>query len=221
MATSDNIIQRIRQYILLSFLSLPLLLFTFTLFMGLSLSNIGLLLFAAAQILIFVITMLLQKATNNFDQARLPAADILQLVPSAAITDSSISVTPSYWMAYMAFFLSYIFVNAIYVYKMPQTGALQQIEYENRRSKAVSVAIMTALAIVLFTIIRYSQGLEKIPSSMFTIMIFGLLGWGFYSLSNTLGVRHADVFGIVTQILPKDASGTGGPKTCFYTAQAS
>jgi hypothetical protein len=94
------------------------------------------------------------------------------------------------------------------------------IEYENRRGKAIAIIIASVIALLSFIVLRLTQDLETAVGIILATLIGGGLGVGWYFASNNAGIRHADVFGVVTQIIPKDVA-DGGPKTCFYVASAT
>jgi hypothetical protein len=220
MPTGENIIQRVRQYLLMSYVSLPLILLTFSLFVGLSLGNIGFLLFAAGQILILIFTWAAQLLLRNQAFLQGSGADILQLVPSAPVVAGEAGRSPTYWLTFMSFFFAYITTNAYFVYSM-ESDKKSTIEYENRQAKAVAIMVTSILIFIAFSILRIGyQGLETVGGILLGFVIGGLGGIGWYYLSNMVGIRHADIFGVVTQIIPKEAAG-GGPKTCYYVASAN
>jgi hypothetical protein len=220
MPTGENIIQRVRQYIIMSYVSLPLILLTFSLFVGLSLGNIGFLLFAAGQILLLSFTWVVQYLLRNQTGLSKLGADISQLVPSAPVVAAEAGRSPTYWLTFMFFFFSYIVTNASFVFNMDSTNK-STIEYENRRAKAVAIMVISALVSLSFVILRtLYQDLETWGGLLLAAAIGVPAGVGWYYLSNLVGIRHADIFGVVTQIIPKEAAGTG-PKTCFYVASAS
>lgn len=199
------------------YVSLPLILLTFSLFVGVALGNPGFLLFFVGQLLVLSLTWLLQKLPFLKGISKSPA-DILQLVPSAPVTGNA-TTAPTYWMTFISFFLAYVATNAGFVYTM-DSEKKSSIEYENRRGKATMIMITSFVMFFAFAVLRlFYQDLET-PLGLILAVAIGIpAGAGWYYLSNTAGIRHADVFGIVTQIIPKDAS--AGPRTCYYVASAT
>jgi hypothetical protein len=73
------------------------------------------------------------------------------------------------------------------------------------------VAIFLALSLIR---LRYTHT-EHIFGALFATVIFGLLGWGWFEASNSLGIRTMDIFGVVQQMLvTQDPS---MPTTCVST----
>jgi hypothetical protein len=202
----------------MTYVSLPLILLTFSLFVGVALGNPGFLLFFLGQLLVLFITWLVQKIPF-MKYISQPSSDILQLVPSEPVISGAVTA-PTYWMTFMSFFLAYITTNAGFVYTMGSEKK-SSIEYENRRGKATMIMITSFVMFFAFATLRlFYQDLET-PLGLILAVAIGIpAGAGWYYLSNSAGIRHADVFGIVTQIIPKEAAG-GGPKTCYYVASAN
>jgi hypothetical protein len=213
-----DILHSIRISLLLAFMALPLILMSFTGFLALALGNLGLfILFIGQAALIPTVTFGLHIVTNLIGFANHPGSDVGQLVPSEPYTGYQ-NVTPSYWAMQVVFFLSYLLSNATQIYNLPVAPGASDWQVANRRSKAVAVIVVAAIALIMLPLLRYwYTGAETLPGLAIAGGVAGLLGWGWYKLASICGARASDIFGIIQQILPASAT---TPMTCVYTPSA-
>lgn len=224
-----NLLDTVKRSLIMFFLALPLILAIVTFFLGVGLGNAGLLWLSGGQ-LIFVpivvtvlhfITGTLAKMFVGLQKyVEVPYSDIGQLVPSATLTGSTIeiNVMPSYWMAHFAFFTFYIVSNADAIYKLDAVSNTPEYmaKVKARKSRAINIIIFTVMFFLVLSGIRLSfTKSETIPGVLVATGVFGLLGWGWYTASNTMGIRTMDIFGVAQQMVV--TQDTSKPVTCVRT----
>jgi hypothetical protein len=207
------------------FLALPLILAIVTFFLGFGLGNAGLLFLSAGQLLFVPIAVMglhiatnilepflrnslssmgmLTRTYNTWFAINLPYNDIGLLVPSTTLTDT-INVWPSYWMAHFTFFSAYILSNASAVYNLEPLSdeAEFDVKVENRKARATNIIIFTIMIFLILSGIRLRfTNSESIFGALFATVAFGILGYGWFIASNSLGIRTMDIFGIVQQMV--------------------
>ncbi len=213
----------IRRYILAGFLALPMLLISFLGFISLGLGNIGLfLLFLGHTIAVPIATALLNlsaqklgKATSPTDERFFSMSERAKLIPSSSDVDH-VGIVPSYWMAHITFFFSYLLTNAVKVYRLPQDVGVDTWRYENRKRKATALIITSVL--FLIGLIGLRLGLTRVENwrSVVAVIPIGFLGWGWYELAATCGARPADIFGIVSLMI-NPGQKQEQPLLCVYS----
>lgn len=215
----------LRDLLYKSFLALPLLLAGFTLFMGATQGNIGLLVLFLGMATIVPITaalfnLLFEFLLGNTSAKSLfsvPFADVCQLIMSAPKgTRTDVYVAPSYWMALLSFFFSYLFTNAGYLYNMPADENADPAKVENRKSQVLTAIIVSAIVFATLIVARYFlTGCETLVGLLMSLIVGGGLAWVWYIFAKFCKARDADIFGIVQGILPKNMDFTV-PVTCVY-----
>lgn len=203
-----NLLDTIKKSLIMLFLQLPIILIVVVFFLGGGLGNAGLLWLSSGQLLLVPIAVMALHFVTQFGGSlvEVPYSDIGQLVPSEPLTESTarINVFPSYWMAHFAFFSSYILSNAYAVYKLEPVS--DEPEYVSkikaRKARTINIMIFTLLCFVILSGIRlrYTHS-EKFLGVLFATAAFGGLGYGWYVLSNTLGIRTMDIFGVAQQMV--------------------
>jgi len=219
----------IKRSLIMFFLGLPLIITIVTFFLGFGLGNAGLLWLSGGQmVFVPVAVTVIHFVTGTLAKAFIGLkpyieifhSDIGQLVPSATLTGSTteINVMPSYWMAHFAFFSSYIVCNAAAIYKLEAVSDTPEYmaKVGARKSRALNIIIFTAMFFLVLSGIRLAfTKSETIPGALVATGVFGLLGWGWYTASNTLGIRTMDIFGVAQQmVVTHDPS---KPVTCINT----
>lgn len=230
MEAGGNLLQTVRQGLLRAFNVLPMLIIVFIGFMAVSLGNISLfMLFAGHSLLVPLAVGILQAIGNavigrspQWDQLlRVDSTDVSRLVPSAPSADLTgrVNVAPSYWMAHITFFFVYIMTNAIKVNTIPRDYKLSKWLYENRKSKTITVAVLSAFLLVTLTVVRYMlTGAETLSGITIAYVTMGLLGWGWFEFAKRCGARNGDLLSITQQIIPAAAKDQK-PMMCVYTAK--
>jgi hypothetical protein len=215
--------EAVRSYILLGFLALPLVIIVLIAFLGFSLASPGMLVLLLGHLLVvptsvYGLHFLFRKVSPDSPLLFSGPKDIPQLVPSETISDgSSICIAPSFWMAHVVFFMSYIIINAAYLLSAPKRSGTSPVLYENRKSKLTSVIIITSILLLAITGLRfYITGAETVIGILTAFTFMGALSFGWYhALRAMFNYKDIDIFGIVGQLQPP-AAGSEKPVTCVY-----
>ena len=209
-----NLLDTIKRSLIMFFLALPLIIIIVTFFLGFGLGNAGLLWLSGGQLIIVPIAVtVLHFITGIFanidvfkKHIQVYYSDIGQLVPSAPLTGSTtdINVMPSYWMAHFAFFTSYIVWNANAVYKLDAVSDSPEYraKVNARKSRVVNIIIFSLIFFLVLCGIRLGfTKSETVAGVIVATGTFGLLGWGWYIASNSMGIRTMDIFGVAQQMV--------------------
>jgi hypothetical protein len=211
-----SLVETIRQTVLHSFMSLPLMIILFLGFMSVALGNVGLIILFLGHITVVpVLTSFLNLVSSILLSipgiTTVRTSDVCTLIPgmpwipfdNANITN----VFPSFWMANFFFFISYFIQNAMYLStKKPLEGAAQEL-INNRKARAIAALIVGITIAILFPILRYSlTGCETIPGILVAAATFVPLGVGWYYMATATGARDGDIFGITSAILPASST---------------
>lgn len=202
--------QSFKQGFYLFFLALPIILINIVFFLGVGVGNLGLLFLALGQgVVVPIATAITQLFTGVLLPASLvmkPATDLGQLVPSAFFKTGQFNVAPSYWVAQVVFFFSYLFFNALDVYKMAppsEQTATDEWRIENRKSRATMIMVLSCILLTWLLAFRYFlTDLDTVLGITIGVAVMGVLGWGWYLAASKIGVRTMDIFGIVQQMVP-------------------
>lgn len=228
-----SFLKNLRGMIQQSFLSLPLLLTGWSLFLGSMQGNIGLLVLFLGQLTIVPLSCLVSntlfeflfKKLDTHPSTLLPLiqvnnADVCNLVPGR--TDYGLpflSVAPSYWMAQIVFFASFLLSNASYIYTMEPAANADAEKVERRKTQALLSIILTSVfAVALILGRKFLVGCETWLGIVIALLVSAPLGFGWYQLARECSARDADIFGIVQKILPDEAQ-QPPPMTCVYTGK--
>ena len=218
----ESVFLTIRTTILMALRTLPIILISFIGFLAAGLGNLGLfILFMGHVIIVPIATILSQKIFskifgNDSDIISIPHTEKAFLIPGNNRLESlNINVAPSYWMAHIIFFLSYILANAFTIFNLPENPKIDAILISNRKSKARMIIISTIFFAMVFSFFKISTRTETLPGLIIGILLGGILGYSWYKFGESLGTRAADIFGIVQQTIPSSASNEK-PMTCVY-----
>jgi hypothetical protein len=207
-----DFLQHVRAQLFLGFLSLPMLLITLIFFLAIGLGNVGLFVLFLGHalmvplLLLFVHGILGLTPLYGSPYLYKPSSDISQLVPSVPhAMGLNAPVAPSLWMAHITFFMGYLLANAIGVYRIPKDKKTSDYYYDNRKAKALTIMILTIFFSIVLAVARRFTDTETWTGILVAFLTSGLLGVGWYQFAEVCGARHADVFGVVPQLLPANA----------------
>ncbi len=226
-----SFVKNLRIMIQQSFLSLPLLLIGWSLFLGSVQGNIGLLVLFLGHLTVVPLTALFSNtlleflfkkleggSRNLLDYIQVDNSDICSLVPGK--TDYGVpflGVAPSLWMSHIVFFFSFLLSNAIALYTMKPAENADAEKVERRKSQALlSIILTSVLAVVLIVLRKGLVGCETWVGILVAIGLLGPLGYGWYMLARECSAKDSDIFGIIQSILP-DSAQQPPPMTCVYT----
>lgn len=205
-----------------SFLALPLLLAGFSLFMGLTQGNMGLLILFLGMATVVplstgVFNLLWEFIFGASPLFSVPYSDVCQLILSAPQGDKPILfVAPSYWMALLSFFFGYLITNASAIYNMKAEDGADPSKVENRKSQALTGIIVSSIVFAVLVLLRFFVTKCETPLGILTAFVVGgALSFGWYQFAKFCSARDADIFGIAQGILPKNLE-FAVPMTCLY-----
>lgn len=207
-----------------SFVALPFLLFTWSLFVGATTGNIGLIVLALGQSTVVpLLTFGLNYVASMFGDSwkpmfTIPKSATCNLIPSGFTNTADREyVVPSYWLAQTLFFFSFLISNAATVINLEPAANASPEKVERRKSQAQLVLIMAIFFLIIFLGLRFFvMGCEILLGLFVGGLVFGSVGYGWYRLAESCSARDSDIFGIVQGILPPGASDPP-PMTCVYT----
>jgi hypothetical protein len=214
--------------LLQSFLSLPLLLIGYSLFMGITQGNIGLFVLFLGQLTVVPLASLLLQTVYEFVAVKLnptflssiqvPNADVCTLIPgSIDKTIPFVSTAPSYWVAQIVFFFSFLISNGFGVLNMKAAETAEPEKVENRKTQAILSIGLTIGVLLALIAMRYAfVGCETLAGLLLGGIPMGVLGYAWYTVAKECSARDSDIFGIVQKVLPASAL-EPPPMTCVYT----
>jgi hypothetical protein len=236
MESLKGIIGDIRTFLYGGILTLPLTIAGTMSILGLFTANYAMLFFLVgylvlaplgATILNSVLAALF--AGKSFNPFKTKTSDVCRLIiPFSTMTNpvGSVeeSVISSSWVAMVAFFIGYIFTNALKLYSHEEpdsTITITSTGAPDVSSKVVtrkSQAVMAMVSVIVFGLIvigfRYYTGCESNLGMILTTFIFVFFGHGWYKALSSVGQdRLSDLFGIANRLLPPSAI-SNGPIAC-------
>ena len=136
-------------------------------------------------------------------------SDICSLFPG--MRENSPRV-PSYYMSHIAFFFGFLFTNAYVVYNLPVDNTISS-NINNRKFRALMTMIILGILYFIIATLRFTlTGCESLLGIVFTSVLFGLLGNGWYKFAEMCGARNADILGIASSFVSPSAS--SAPLVC-------
>lgn len=214
-----------------SFLSLPLLLIGWSLFLGSLQGNIGLLVLFLGHLTVVPLTTLLSNTLFEFIFKKMDTGtgsllsyiqaantDVCNLVPGKTeYALPFLGVAPSLWMAHILFFFSFLLANGYSVYQMKPADTADPEKVERRKSQALLSMILTGVLLVVLILMRkFLVGCETWTGILVASVTIIPLAIGWYQLARECSARDSDIFGIVQKVLPASAQ-EPPPTTCVYT----
>lgn len=121
------------------------------------------------------------------------------------------------WLSMTVFFFSYMMTNAISLLTTkPELKEPEKIAH--RKMQAMISIVVITLAFVFIVFGRYKSDCETIGGIIWTILMYGGFGVGWYSMLSSIGQnRLSDLFGIANRLLSPYAV-TNEPVACFPIA---
>jgi hypothetical protein len=215
-----ELLDTLRQSILMAFRALPILLISFIAFLAVGLGNMGLfILFIGHALAVPLLTGIAHLITGKFyisgdPRAYVQGSDVVQLVASMS-NRQQVNVMPSYWMQHVLFFFGYLLANGVGLYLLPQEKGQSDVFVENRKAKARAVIILSVFAALGFTVLRFGTGAETLRGVALAFVTGGGAGYAWYQFAAYCGARHADVFGVAPSMVPVSAKDEKA-MTCVY-----
>jgi len=208
-------VQILKKSLTMFFLGFPLILISIVFFIGITTTNIGMLWLAAGHTFIVPVVVMILHFFGNLpflqEYTQVLSSEISLLVPSAVSTDAFTNATPSYWIAHLTFFCSYVISNAVSVYNLDPILSTTNYQYkvDHRKIRASMIIVVAIIFLVSFVALRfYATGVETIFGIIIGLTVFGFLGY-FWSLAAANGLngtsgttaKNSDIFGVVNQMV--------------------
>lgn len=147
------------------------------------------------------------------------ACSIFTAMPSG-LPPVPMCVVPSYWMTMMAFFFSYLFVNALTLQQKQANSRAPANAVSARKSQALTAMVLVGVTGLLTTMFRYATACE---TGLGVLISWGLgygLASGWQSFMRKCGLgRLDDLFGISNRILPLQSYEEVDPTVCVPTGE--
>jgi hypothetical protein len=236
MESLRNIVSDIRIFLYGGVLTLPLTLAGTLSILGLFTANYAVLFFLigfliitpfAASILNFALGALVVGSRFNPFKAKTGDACSLVIPFTTIAAPAGVeegTVVSSSYSSMIAFFVGYIFTNALELYNRQAEDSTLTVQTSsapdtsskvtNRKSQAVVALISTLIFAVIVFGFRYYSGCESWLGLPLTVILFGFLGNGWYKALSSVGQdRLSDLFGIANRLLPPSAI-TNAPIAC-------
>jgi hypothetical protein len=231
-----NIFSDLRAFLVAGFRSFPTAFAGTTLFLGLFTGNYAMLFFLMGLLL----WVPLVNMGVNFLGGLLPTTWMgLRQGPvcNLVLKDSQIGEgvgtagtqqLVSDWIAMTIFIFSYLFTNALMLYKLPVEYAANATADDKaatdekaglRKSRAVvSLIMILAVGLVFLTLRLAVSKCDSILGAVIGLLVYGGLGFGWYkALSKTGQDRLSDLFGVANRLLSPSAL-TNQPYACLPQA---
>lgn len=223
-----------RNMIQQGFRSLPVILATTILILGMTQGNVNFLFFFVGMFLVTPTATLIVNRIWDLLVTFVPGFKSINpafyIVKDGTAAQCSVFSTdpsaiqnmigvPSYWMAMTAFFFAYLFINGLKLYNMKASEKAPKHSVDARKSQAaMSMAIIVAIGIIV-TIFRYATSCETALSVLASWGLGGGLAYGWYNFMRACGLgRLDDIFGIANRILPLQSYEDKDPTVCVPAA---
>jgi len=119
-------------------------------------------------------------------------------------------------MGHTVFFFTYVFLNALALYRLPADPDASDWMVTNRKTKLITILAVLCIVFAGIVYIRYvTTGVESVLGILVAISLFIPAAWAWYTFATRCGLKHGDMFGIVNQIIPKSIN-DDVPITCVY-----
>jgi hypothetical protein len=214
------------------FRSLPAILSGASLLLGTTQGNINFIFFfigmtLLAPILAFLVNGLLELVFANVPALRFPdnqwlvdAATAEQCavfaIGSAGKPVQPINVVPTYWMTMMAFFFTYLFINAYKLYGKQETSKASPSAILARKSQTLISMIVLCLVAILVLILRFATSCETAVGIFVAWLLGGYAAYLWYSFMRACGLgRLDDLYGISNRLLPEQSYEEQLPTVCL------
>ena len=214
----DGMLLSVRTTLIMAFRTLPIILISFIGFLAVGLGNFALFfLFIGHIVVVPIATIISQTIFSKINNKAftVEASNKATFVPGALYSSPFISVAPSFWMAHVLFFMSYIIANAISILRLPANPKADKILVSSRTSKARTLIITNVCILIILCALKYQTNTETLPGIGVAVVLGGGLGYLWYLFAAVSGARAADIFGIAQQIIPSSANDET-PMTCVY-----
>lgn len=213
-----------REFIQATFRQLPLFLVATLLFLGILETNVSYLFLTIGSVVLFGVIWVAQLLLGKID-ALMPyitskeACSVLGTALGPSLNQTTQIVAPSYYIGFLAFFFTYVFLNAYQLYSFPVPEKADTERVNNRIYQAGIAMFMCILLFLVFTIVRITKfgGCETVTGMVLGGVIGVPLAYGWYRLLRVCGGDAiSDLFGIIGRLVPADTVNST-PVACMKT----
>lgn len=212
------------------FHSLPVILSTTMLVLGMTQGNINLLFFFIGLSILtplacLLANILLELAFTKFgvpdslwklDAATAEACKLINTTISEL--PDTLNVIPSYWLSIMAFFFTYLILNAQDLYNKQSSSKASKAAVDARKNQTMISMVILSIAAILFTLVRYSTTCENGLGVVISWILGSSIAVGWYNFMRQCGLgRLDDIFGISNRLLPMQSYEEPSPTVCVPT----
>lgn len=175
--------------------------------------------FFGVYILQLMFELLLTMLPNIAGPFTVPASSVCNILTTTSTVTraGNYLVTPSYWVSFLLFFITYIFRNALRIYKKPP-GAQATADPDtlnNRKFQAgLAMFLLVALGLAFIIMRMFFTRCETWLGAVLGAAGGAAMGYyWFEALVNCGEDRTFDLFGILGRIMPAT---TTAPQACIY-----
>ncbi len=221
-----SLILGIKQFFLNGFRAFPLVLGVTAFILAFFQTNIAfILLFTAIAFAVPLATILLNlvlefiitKTSIPTHLWQIPVTGACTIVGSGGLTaaPTNIFALPTFWLASVVFFFSYLAINGISLYNRDSEPTADESKVSARKMQALMGAILAIITGLAFIIIRVTvTGCESVIGIVTALLTMTPLAYGWYRLAAACGAdRLVDLFGIANGLLPMSAK-SSTPYVC-------
>jgi hypothetical protein len=228
MGSFYEFVATLKDFLHIMFLKFPLIITGTLMILGLVTVNTAFLWVSFGSIVtffgVFIIQLLFELlVTAKPDWAgafTVPASNICNILTttSTLTKTGNYIVTPSYWFAFLLFFITYTFRNALQIYNKPP-GAQATADPDTLNNRMFQASLTMFILVILglaFTIIRMvlNKNCETWLGAFLGSVGGATIGYyWFEALINCGEDRAFDLFGILGRIMP---AATTEPQACIY-----
>jgi len=133
----------------------------------------------------------------------------------------TLNVIPSYWLSIMAFFFTYLILNAQDLYNKQSSSKASKGAVDARKNQTMISMVILSISAILFTLIRYATTCENGLGVVISWILGGGIAVGWYKFMRNCGLgRLDDIFGISNRLLPMQSYEEPSPTVCVPTSKA-
>lgn len=215
------------------FHSLPVILSTTMLVLGMTQGNINFLFFFIGLSILTPLACLLLNILTEIVFTKLGVPDNLWKLDSATAeacklisttiseVPQTLNVIPSYWLSIMAFFFTYLILNAQDLYNKQSSSKASKGAVDARKNQTMISMVILSISAILFTLIRYATTCENGLGVVISWILGGGIAVGWYKFMRNCGLgRLDDIFGISNRLLPMQSYEEPSPTVCVPTSKA-
>lgn len=220
---------RIKEFIIAGVSALPLILAGVSLLLACSTANTGFailfvclaLIVPFATFLLNIISPLLLRILSLISTEYFGSGgDIINAACKIAPSGDTMPAAafPSYWMASIVFFFTFVFVNGLSLYNFAAGQDAADDKVSSRKTHAIIGMASSIIIGLLLVYWRYNTGCEN-GLGLFMSLSFVGVGYGMFKAFDGCGLlRVIDLYGIGARLLPTSA--TAAPtQVCFPVAK--